>query len=63
MYTDVYSFGCVLLLVFEKVLPVPVLEPLSKECLKYNGVVRPRTEDLKTFLTNFMTGDFFQEVS
>ena len=53
--SDVYSFGRVLFLVYEKVLPVAVLEPLSKLCLKYNGVDRPTTEDLNTFLTNLVT--------
>ena len=53
--SDVYSFGRLLLLVYEKVLPVPVLEPLSKECLNYNCVDRPTTEDLNTFITNLVT--------
>ena len=50
--SDVYSFGRVLRVVNEKFLKLPVLFPLTQQCMEFNGANRPSVTDLQTFLLN-----------
>ena len=54
-FSDIYSFGRVLLILFEKVLAIPALDAISKQCLHYNAVERMSTIDMYTFIKNLFT--------
>ena len=52
METDVYSFGRILSQFADKVLPFPSLVKLSNECMQYDYLKRPQSNDLFTFIFN-----------
>lgn len=50
--TDVYSFGRILSHMADKVLPFPSLIKLANECMGYDHLIRPKTDQLFTFIFN-----------
>lgn len=55
-FSDVYSFGRVLRILFKKVpfSSIPTLGTIAHECIKYNCIDQPTTNDVYISLTNLM---------